>query len=254
MAEKKEYFYRLQDGNKQYMTAKEIVLGDLKMKDRKVILNRMRMNKVPRVVIIDGVDGVGKTNVVERIIREWERRGEKVIYNKFKRRRGDNEKFKVPSEEFEWEFRKEVVEEINRRLVTYNDEDWIIVDKSPYSEYYYQRVNEFDRGKITPYGNFLMEKEIFKYKKIIDNAIVIFLENEECWNNYYNREHKKSDGGHQASYETLSKQAYMSMVRSFKNNQNIYDNTKKYKRIEIHNDEVSWKRVYQAIEKFAKYE
>ena len=35
-----------------------------------------------------------------------------------------------------------------------------------------------------------MEKEIFKYKTIIENAIVIFLKNENCWNNYYNRESK----------------------------------------------------------------
>ena len=42
--------------------------------------------------------------------------------------------------ETEWLFWKQVVEEINRRIVTYDDEDIIILDKLPYSEYFYQRT------------------------------------------------------------------------------------------------------------------
>lgn len=52
---------------------------------------------------------------------------------------------------------------------------------------------------ITPYDNYRMEKEIFEYKDItIDNAIVIFLENDNSWKNYIERETKKDDRGHKA--------------------------------------------------------
>ena len=73
---------------------------------------------IPKLIIIDGVDGVGKTSVVEKIIKEFEKEQEKVIWNKFKRRRSDKEEFEVPSKEYEWKFRREVVAEINKRLVT----------------------------------------------------------------------------------------------------------------------------------------
>ena len=90
-----------------------------------------------------------------------------------------------------------------------------------------------------------MKKEIFRYKGIIDNAIVIFLENKECWNNYYNREIKKEMES--TSYEMLSEKDYKSMVKSFKDHQHVYKDTQKYSQIEIRNDTESWKRVYETI-------
>ena len=89
--------------------------------------------------------------------------------------------------------------------------------------------------------------EVRLYKKIIDNAIVIFLENGECWDNYYKRENKKTDKGHKTSYDMLDEKEYKSMVKSFKENQNIYENTEKYKEVEIRNDKESWKKIYNAI-------
>ncbi|CAB4431066.1 unnamed protein product [Rhizophagus irregularis] len=97
-----------------------------------------------------------------------------------------------------------------------------------------------------------MEKEIFKYKDIIDNAIVIFLENDNCWNNYINRETKKNNGGHKSSYNTLNREEYMDMVRMFKEHQNVYENKEKYKNVEIRNDNTSWRNVYKQIEKLLK--
>ncbi|EXX61361.1 hypothetical protein RirG_171850 [Rhizophagus irregularis DAOM 197198w] len=94
-----------------------------------------------------------------------------------------------------------------------------------------------------------MEKEIFKYKDIMDNAVIIFLENKECWNNYIGRETKKSNEGHKTSYETLNEEEYMDMVKMFKEHQNIYENKGKYKRIKIKNDDKSWKKVYKRVEK-----
>ena len=123
----------------------------------------------------------------------------------------------------------------------------MILDKSPYCEYFYQKTESFDRGLINPYGNHRMEKEIFKYKDIMDNAIVIFLENKECWNNYIGRETKKNNEGHKSSYETLKEEEYMDMVKMFKKYQNIYKDTERYKTAKIKNDDKSWKKVYKRI-------
>ena len=169
-------------------------------------------------------------------------------FNTFKRRRNDDERFKEPSKEYEWLFRKQVVEEINRRMIEFDDEDIIILDKSPYSEYFYQKTKSFDRGLISPYGNHKMEKEIFRYKDIIDNAVVIFLENDECWKNYIGRETKKNGKGHKSSYNTLNEEEYMDMVRMFKENQDVYENREKYRNIKIKNDNKSWKKVYKQAE------
>src|SRR5579862_2455130 len=215
---------------------------NIKQDLEKVLLRDLKREKKPQLVIIDGVDGVGKTSIVKKLIEQLEKEGDKVIFNTFKRKREDKEEFLIPSEEYEWKFRKEVVEQINRRLVTYTDEDWIIVDKSPYSEYFYQKTKEFDRGLILPHGNHEIEKEIFRHKEIVDNAIVIFLENKECWNNYYNREVKKQIGS--TSYEMLSEKDYKSMAKTFEDHQHVYNDTQKYSKIEIKNDTESWKRVY----------
>src|SRR5581483_11714954 len=107
----------------------------------------------------------------------------------------------------------EVISEINRRIVTSDEEtEIIIIDKSSYSEYYYQHTPCFDRGTIIPYQNHILEREIFKYKEILDNTIVIFLENDKCWKNYIKREIKKE---YVSSYLTLKKKEYQQMVELF---------------------------------------
>lgn len=241
-----------EDDEIKYFTDKEAMLLNLDKDTRERILKRNNRKTQPILIIIDGVDGVGKTTIVENIRKRIEAQKFKVIFNTFKRRRNDKEIFKTPDIKYEWMFRKEVVEQINRRMITYTNEDIIIIDKSPYCEYFYQRTNSFDRGIITSYGNFKMEQEIFKYKDIIDNAIVIFLENDKCWENYIGREMKKGNDGHKASYETLKENEYMEMVRSFKENQKIYESKKKYKEVKIYNDDKSWKIVYNEILKIIK--
>ena len=136
-------------------------------------------------------------------------------------------------------------------MINYQDDtNYIILDKSLYSEYYYQKTPCFDRNIITPYGNHKIEEEIFKYKEIMDNAIVIFLENEECWKNYERRENSKKNQGHKTSYPILTKDQYMEMVTAFKNNyKKMY---KKVEEVKIYNDTESWKRVYKIIEKQIK--
>ncbi|GBB94528.1 hypothetical protein RclHR1_23720002 [Rhizophagus clarus] len=168
--------------------------------------------KCTQLIIIDGVDDVGKTTIVQNLIKKFEDQELKVINNTFKRRRNDNPKFAKPTMKYEWLFRKEVVQQINRRM-----------------------TKSFNRGYITPYGNHKMEEEIFRYKNIIDNAIVIFLENKSCWENYYKRETKKGDGGHKLSYETLKKGEYLGMMNINEYNE-VYKNINKYPKYQIINE------------------
>ncbi|GET51668.1 hypothetical protein RIR_jg34597.t1 [Rhizophagus irregularis DAOM 181602=DAOM 197198] len=86
---------------------------------KEILLKRNNRKTQPILIIIDGVDGVGKTTIVENIIRKIEAQNLKIIFNTFKRRRGDNKLFETPTIKYEWMFRKEVVEQINKRLVTY---------------------------------------------------------------------------------------------------------------------------------------
>ncbi|PKC08040.1 hypothetical protein RhiirA5_417431 [Rhizophagus irregularis] len=52
-----------------------------------------------------------------------------------------------------------------------------------------------------------MEQEIFKYKDIIYNVILIFPESDAHWKNYIGRE---LDGGHKSSYDdTLKENKYI---------------------------------------------
>ncbi|CAB4434110.1 unnamed protein product [Rhizophagus irregularis] len=239
----------------KYFNDKEAILLNLEDKTEKELLKRLGKENKPQVVIVEGVDGTGKTTIVEKMIKQLKDKDKlKVRFNTFKRRRNDDKRFKEPSKEYEWLFRKQVVEEINRRMIEFDDEDIIILDKSPYSEYFYQKTKSFDRGLISPYGNHKMEKEIFRYKDIIDNAVVIFLENDECWKNYIGRETKKSGKGHKSSYNTLSEEEYMDMVRMFKENQNVYEDEGKYRNIKIKNDDKSWKKVYKQVKGFMEQE
>ncbi|GBC41210.2 enzymatic polyprotein, putative [Rhizophagus irregularis DAOM 181602=DAOM 197198] len=235
--------------DEKYFTDKEAILLNLEDKTEKEVLKKLERENKPQVIIIDGVDGLGKTSIVQNLIKEWEKQGLKVRFNTFKRRRKDKGEFHESKLETEWKFRKEVVEQINRRMLEYDeDTDIIILDKSPYCEYYYQKTKSFNRGLITPHGNHEMEKEIFRLKETIDKSIVIFLEKDGdvCWENYIGRETKKME---KSSYPTLKKNEYLDIVKMFKENQDVYKDTKRYSQIEVRNDNSSWRKVYKEIEK-----
>ncbi|PKY63501.1 hypothetical protein RhiirA4_492654, partial [Rhizophagus irregularis] len=67
-------------------------------------------------------------------------------------------------------------------------------------------------------------------------------------------ETKKSGKGHKSSYNTLSEEEYMDMVRMFKENQNVYEDEGKYRNIKIKNDDKSWKKVYKQVKGFMEQE
>ncbi|GES80413.1 protein NYNRIN-like [Rhizophagus clarus] len=100
----------------------------------------MNQKKKPQVVIINEVDEVRKLTIVENIIKEFEKKGKKVRFNRFKKRRQNDEKFKELNKKYKWLFRKQIVEEINRKIIEYNDEDIIILDKSSYNEKSYREM------------------------------------------------------------------------------------------------------------------
>ncbi|GBC41197.2 enzymatic polyprotein, putative [Rhizophagus irregularis DAOM 181602=DAOM 197198] len=101
----------------KYFTNKEAILLNLEEKTEKELLRKLGRKNKPQVVIVDGPDGTGKSTVVENMIKRLEEKDDlKIIFNKFKRRRNDDSRFKEPSKEYEWLFRKQVVEEINRRI------------------------------------------------------------------------------------------------------------------------------------------
>jgi flagellar motor switch protein FliG len=52
----------------------------------------------------------------------------------------------------------------------------------------------------------------------------------------------------------LKKNEYLSMVKSFKENQIIYEDTERYTQVKIKNDDKSWKKVYNEIRKLAQDE
>ncbi|GET66141.1 retroviral-like aspartic protease 1 [Rhizophagus irregularis DAOM 181602=DAOM 197198] len=210
-----------------------------------------QMNEENREVVI--AYAIGRKFIMERNKREGEQDGKRNRKERESRnnknRKKDKGEFHESKLETEWKFRKEVVEQINRRILEYDeDTDIIILDKSPYCEYYYQKTKSFNRGLITPHGNHEMEKEIFRLKGTIDESIVIFLEKDGdvCWENYIGRETKKME---KSSYPTLKKNEYLDMVKMFKENQDVYKDTKRYSQIEVRNDDSSWRKVYKEIEK-----
>src|SRR5438045_930959 len=107
---------------------------------KKKKIKKENREKLPTLIIIEGVDAVGKTTVVENTMKQLNKEG-KCIFNRHKRRREDKGLFKDAKIETEYIFRKEVVEQINKRMINYRDDtNYIILDKSPYSEYYYQKT------------------------------------------------------------------------------------------------------------------
>ena len=88
----------------KWFTDNEALLLNLGKETEGLLLKRNHRKVKLQLIIIDGVDGVGKTTIVENLIREFIRKGFKVRYNTFKRRRGDNKLFKNPNEETEWIF------------------------------------------------------------------------------------------------------------------------------------------------------
>jgi hypothetical protein len=90
-----------------YFTDKEAMLLNLDEKTEEILLKRLNREKKPQLIIIDGVDGVGKSTVVENLMKQLEEKdGLKITFNKFKRRRNDDKRFEKPTKKYEWLFRR----------------------------------------------------------------------------------------------------------------------------------------------------
>ena len=148
-----DFYAKNPNAKNNYFTDNEMMLLSLDEDTRTRLLDRNNRKTQPILVIIDGVNGVGKSTVISNIKRKLESQGIRVRFNTFNRKRQNEELFKIPTVKNEWKFEREVVEQINRRLVMYVNKDVILVDKSPYCEYFYQKVKCFDRKLIKLYGN-----------------------------------------------------------------------------------------------------
>ena len=103
-----------------WMNKNELMLRKITKTTHQEVLQKERRKQLPILIVIDGVDGVGKTSIVKNITQQIENDyQEKCIFNTFKRRREDKETFKEAKIETEYMFRREVVEQINRRIVEY---------------------------------------------------------------------------------------------------------------------------------------
>ncbi|GET58383.1 hypothetical protein RIR_jg39709.t2 [Rhizophagus irregularis DAOM 181602=DAOM 197198] len=86
----------------KYFTNKEAILLNLEEKTEKELLRKLGRKNKSQVVIVDGPDGTGKSTVVENMIKRLEEKDDlRIIFNKFKRRRNDDSRFKEPSKEYE---------------------------------------------------------------------------------------------------------------------------------------------------------
>ncbi|RIA82238.1 hypothetical protein C1645_835684 [Glomus cerebriforme] len=186
----------------KYFNDKEAVLLDLEDETEKELLKKLGRKNKPQVIIIDGVDGIGKSTIVENIIKQLGKEGLKVRFNTFKRRRNDDERFRELSKKYEWLFRKQVVEEINRRMIKFTDEDIVVLDKSPYCEYFYQKTERREMKKNN--GGHKASYETLNKKKYMD-MVKMFKEHQNIYENEgkYRKVEIKNDN---KSWEKVYKQ------------------------------------------------
>ena len=140
---------------------------------------KFSLKKLPRLLIIEGADGSGKTTILEKIFSELKEKRVKYSYDNSKRR-------KIPGEIL-LEFRKAVVERRNenitekyiKRIKKGERIELVITDKSPYVEYFYQQT-KWEHARLNIKENHQLEKKIFELEEVIDAAIVIHLKNKNA--------------------------------------------------------------------------
>ncbi len=197
------------------------------------IKQELQIQTIPKLIIIEGVDGCGKTTLANEIIQEIGEENvtfnRRTIFNKydaFKFTRKDANHYGYN----EAQFRQAVVQSINRRIEFVNGKQpFIILDKTPYSEIFYKRTESFKeyQTRISTQEWEAIERECLKHKDIIDNAHIIVLQkpDNECFEKYYQREINKDS---QSSYQILDQQKYLDMYNSFYENiPNLYKDCKK---------------------------
>ena len=203
------------------------------------IKQELQIQTIPKLIIIEGVDGCGKTTLANKIIKKIGEENvtfnRRTIFNKY-------DAFKFTRKDAnhhgynEAQFRQAVVQSINRRIEFINGKQpFIILDKTPYSEIFYRETEPLrirDQTKISNQEWEEIKKECLKYKDIIDNAYVIVLQrpDNECFEKYYQREINKES---QSSYQILDQQKYLNMYNSFYENiPNLYKDCKKVQYIQ----------------------
>jgi thymidylate kinase/ADP-ribose pyrophosphatase YjhB (NUDIX family) len=229
-----------EDQWKIYNEAKVLLMDNIDSINE-YLKRKYQLKVLPRLLIIEGSDGSGKTTNLEKIKQEFQRRKIGFLHNTKKRR-------KYPGEAM-LDFRKAVVKQRNENLTEGLLEcikagiicQFIIVDKSPYVEYFYQKTN-WDHERLEGFEQFLLEKQIFELKDVLDAAFVIHLRNPFAWANYYNREQTIEE----KSFKTMSYETYKQMKRNFEEYApKLY---KEHIFAHVLNNEEAWKTIWKIIE------
>lgn len=223
-----------------YSEAKVLLMNNIDSVNE-YLKRKYRLKTLPRLLIIEASDGSGKTTNLEKIKKELQGREINFLHNTKKRRR-------LPGESM-LEFRKAVVEQRNKNITKGLVEclsagiacQFMIIDKSPYVEYFYQKTN-WNHERIEGFEQFLLEKRIFELKDVLDAAFVIHLKNPFAWSNYYDRDLLIDD----KSFNTMSYNTYKQMKENFEEYA-----PKLYKQhifAHVQNNEEDWKIIWKIIE------
>lgn len=68
----------------KWFTDNDALLLKLGKETENLLLKRNNRKMKPILIIIDGVDGVGKTTIVKNLIKKFKESGLKVVFNTFK--------------------------------------------------------------------------------------------------------------------------------------------------------------------------
>jgi len=207
---------------------------------REYLERKFDLKHLPRLLIFEGADGTGKTTIIEKIKRKMEEKGLGYSHNKNKVRRSEGESMLSFRERVTEQRNQDIMEGYMKKIINGEDCAFVITDKSPYVEYFYQKT-KWNHERLDIFQNHQLEKKIFELKSVIDSAIVIHLKNDKAWENYINREDKIVN----KSFETMSQETYKQMKENFeKFAPKLY---KHHFFVKIENDENSWRRVWDII-------
>src|SRR6266498_5141533 len=137
------------------------------------------LKKLPRLLVIEGADGSGKTTIIRKLKEKLKQSGLKYLHNEIKRRRQENETL--------LEFREGVTNRRNQNLIKglihrikhEGGYEIVITDKSPYVEFFYQKT-KWNHERLNIYESHQLMKKVFVSSKVIDASLVIHLKNPEA--------------------------------------------------------------------------
>src|SRR6266542_1860010 len=141
------------------------------------------LKKLPRLLVIEGADGSGKTTIIRKLKEELRQKGLKYLHNETKRRRKENETLLEFREGVTNRRNQNLIEGLIHRIKHEGGCKIVITDKSPYVEFFYQKT-KWNHERLNTYESHQLMKKVFASSEVIDASLIIHLKNPEAWNNY----------------------------------------------------------------------